>query len=119
MKIILFVLLLALVGCSQKDPEVVKMGKQVLKWVPNGTPLLSARQIMEQQHFICSVVSYTNANQMVGKKDAALWNTIVTRGDQHFTVTNISYLDCKTEHCSVRFTVLNGQTAGFSAGGHL
>ena len=95
------------------------MGEQISQWVPNGTPIASARQIMEQHQFVCSVVSYTNAEQMAGSADAVFWKTIVTRNGQHFAVTNISYLECKTPQCDITFTVINGEVSGHNASGRL
>jgi hypothetical protein len=119
MKILPFILLVALTGCSHPESRAQKMGEQISQWVPDGTPLASARQIMEQHQFTCSVASYTNAEQMAGSADAVLWSTIVTRDGQHFPVTNISHLECKTPQCDITFTVINGEVSGHSAFGSL
>jgi hypothetical protein len=119
MKILPFLLLVALAGCGRPQSRARKMSEQILQWVPYGTPLTSARQIMEQHQFICSVVSFTNAAQMSNSADAVLWNTIVERGGQRFPVTNVSHLECRTPQCHITFSVVNDETTGFSAFGRL
>jgi hypothetical protein len=119
MKILPFILLVALTGCSHPESRAARMGRQIQQWVPDGTPLAAARQIMEQHQFTCSVVSFTNAEQMSNSPDAVLWNTIVTRDGQHYKVTNVSHLDCKTPQCEITFSVVNGETTGFYGGGSL
>ena len=112
-------LVVVLTGCGHPESRAQKMGEQISQWVPVGTPLVAARQIMEQHQFACSVVSYASAEQMSNSPDAVLWKTIVTRDRQHFAVTNISHLECKSPHCSITFTVVNGEVSGHSAFGRL
>jgi hypothetical protein len=119
MKILPLVLLVALTGCDHPESRAQKMGEQISQWVPVGTPLAAAQRIMEEHQFTCSVVSYANAEQMSNSPDAVLWKTIVTRDRQHFAVTNISHLECKSPQCSITFTVVNGEVSGHSAFGRL
>jgi len=119
MKTVALILLGVLTGCGNPKSRAEKMGEQISQWVPYGTPLVSARQIMERQGFVCSVTSYTNAEQMSSSPDAVLWKTIVTRDGQHFAVTNISHLECKRAQCEITFTVINGEVSGHSAFGRL
>jgi len=118
-KILRLILLVALTGCAHPESHAQKMSRQIHQWVPDGTPLAAARRTMEQQQFACSVVSFDNAEQMSNSPDAVLWKTIVVRDGQHFKVTNVSHLECRSPQCSITFRVVNGQTAGFSAGGRL
>lgn len=119
MRILPFILLVVLTGCGRPESHAQKMGKQISQWVPDGTSLALARQTMEQHQFACSVTSYSNAAQMSNDPDAVLWKTIVTRGRQHFPVTNISHLECKTPQCHVTFTIINDEVSGYSAFGSL
>lgn len=119
MKLLVFVLLVVLLGCSRPKSHAQKMDEQILQWVPFGTCLAEARQVMEQHQFTCSVVSYDNAQQMTNSADALRWKTIVARNRQHFAVSNVTHLECKRPHLSITFSVVNGETAGFRAGGRL
>src|ERR1700690_653295 len=110
MKILPFILLVTLIGCSRPESQAHTMGEQISQWVPDGTPLALAQQIMEQHQFICSVVSYDNAEQMSNSPDAVLWKTIVVKDGQHFAVTNVSHLECKKPQCNITFSVVNGAT---------
>ena len=115
----LLILLVVLTGCSHSASRAEKLSRQIQQWVPDGTPLAAARQMMQQHQFKCSVISFDNAEQMTNSADAVLWKTIVVRDGQHFAVTNVSHLECKTPQCGITFSVVNGETVGFTAGGSL
>ncbi len=119
MRMLLIMLLIVPTGCGHADSRAQKMGEQISQWVPVGTSLAAARRIMEQHQFTCSVVSYASAEQMSNSPDAVLWKTIVTRDRQHFAVTNVVHLECKSPQCSITFTVVNGEVSGHSALGRL
>ncbi len=102
------------------------MGKQLSQWVPYGTPMASARQIMESHGFTCSTVSFDSLAQMTNRDDAIrdgpMWKVILQRDGFRQAVTNLSYLDCKrtnTTTCDVRFILLNGEVEGHTAFGAL
>lgn len=115
MKVAPFILLLGLASCGLSDSR--RSSEQVLELVPFGTPLMAARQVMEQEQFSCSVVSYTNPPQARNKAEWDLWNTPVVRGSQRFAVTNVSVLKCTRRKCVVTFTVVNGETSGLAVRG--
>ncbi len=119
MRILPCILLFALAGCGRPASRAQEMGEQIRQWVPDGTPLVSARRIMERHQFACSVASFSNAGQMSNSPDAVLWKTIVTRHGQQFAVTNISYLQCQRPWCHVTFWIINGEVSGHSAFGRL
>ena len=115
MRILPFILLTGLMGCS--DSEVRKSSEQVLELVPFGTPLASAQQTMEQRHFKCSVVSYSDPSQMTNTALLSLWRQDIVKGGQHLQVTNVARLRCERTNCLVVFTVLNGETTGAAVKG--
>ena len=117
MKILPFILLFALMGCGHSESQSRRLSEQISQMVPDGTSLASARQIMEQRKFACSVVSYDKVEQITNSADAILWTTFVVRDGLRQAVTNISHLECKSSRCQVTFTLLNGATTGFSASG--
>jgi hypothetical protein len=93
------------------------MERQIRQWVPDGTPLTTARQIMEQHGFTCSVVSFDRAEQMTNKLDAAFWKMKMMENGQQVQVTNVSHLDCEKPRIGITFILLNGKTIGFLGGG--
>ena len=115
MRTLLFVLLAGLIGCS--DSEVRKSSEQVLELIPFGTPLVSAQQTMEQRHFKCSVVSYSDPSQMTNTAELRLWRQDIVKGGKHIQVTNVARLSCERTNCVVMFTVLNGETTGVAVKG--
>ena len=122
MKIIPFILIFVLVGCGRgKAPESqsTRTSRQIEKWVPDGKDLASAQQIMEQHHFICSTMSYTNADGMTHDAASIYWSQGIVRDGETEIVTNITILICqdtdtnnKAKKCVARLPVVNGKTAG-------
>ena len=129
MKMLFFVLALALAlaGCEPPESRGSRMGKQLSQWVPDGTPMASARQIMETHGFTCSITSFGSLEQMTNHDEAILdghlWSAILKRNGTTQPVTNLSYLDCKRTNnnrtCDVRFIFLNGEVEGHRAFGAL
>ncbi len=115
MRILPFVLLAGLAGCSYSETR--KSSEQILELVPLGTPLASAQQAMEQRQFKCSVVSYSDPSQMTNSSELRIWRQDIVRGGQHFPVTNVARLKCERTNCVVMFTVLNGETTGVAVKG--
>jgi len=106
-------------GCSQSAQPAHRPGDQVLKWVPWGTSLESARQIMEQHEFTCSVVTYDGPEQMTNtaQADAVLWNTVEITNGVTYRVTNVAHLKCVKTNCTVIFALANGRTSRLFASG--
>jgi hypothetical protein len=98
MKILPFALMLVLIGCSPSEDQTTRMSRQIREWVPVGTSLVSARQILEQHQFTCSVDSYTNLEAMMREPLAIQWKPLWTAGSfkngKIEAVTNISILHC-------------------------
>jgi hypothetical protein len=117
MKLLPYILLFVLVGCGPSELQTRKLSEQISQLVPDGTPLASARQIMEQHQFTCSVVSYEKQSQTTNSADAILWTTFVVRDGLRQAVTNITHLECKASRRRVTITVVNGTTHGFSVSG--
>ena len=107
----------ALVGCSRTENPATKMSHQVHQWVPDGTPLVAARQIMEQHQFTCTIDSYTNQAAMYDSakgqwKDIVFdyWNSTVTNiSILKFHMTNSTELNGKY---SVTLRAINGRIDG-------
>lgn len=103
------------------------MGQQLTQWVPFGTPLAAAQQAMESHGFSCATTSFDGPEAMTNHNDAQLdgplWKVIVQKDGKRFSVTNIAYLDCTRTNspspCTVRFILLNGETARCRASGTL
>lgn len=123
MKKLPFILLLALSGCSPSAPEptATTWNKRIEQWIPPGTTLAAARQIMEQHHFSCSVESYNSYETMGAKTneaDAIRWKTGIFENGKTDSVTNMSYLICwwtnsdNVGWCQAKLTVINGKTLG-------
>jgi hypothetical protein len=123
MKILPFLLLFALAGCSNRESRDKQMSRQILQWVPMHTSLAAARQIMEQHQYACSVTSYDTIEQMTnggGQNlivESALWTTALSRHGQQEAVTNITHLKCESATSNITFRVLNGETEGFAISG--
>ena len=119
MKPIALMLILTLLGCSRSAQP--RPGDQFLKWVPWGTSLQSARQIMEQHGFTCSVATYSGPEQMTNtaEADAVLWKTVEITNGITYHVTNVSHLKCVKTNCTVVFALANGRTARLSASGSI
>ena|ERR1041385_14458 len=105
-------------GCSRHAPKP-STGDTILQWVPFKTSTASAQQIMEHHNFTCSVVTYTNADQMSNDADVNLWGTSYREDGRSLVVTNVSHLECERPHCKIRFTLVNGATWRLSVGGGL
>jgi hypothetical protein len=134
MKYLPFILLVALVGCVHKETSIQTAARvqrsiqQVQHWVPNGTPQASARQIMEQHHFICSDgASFDNAAEDmihtgdpdIKEADKLIWKTDIVKNSQHFAVTNVAHLWCERNDCVITLYFANGETVGFRGVGRL
>ncbi len=113
---ILLVLLSTAIGCGHREPASTRASRQLRQWVPVGTPLESARLIMEQHHFTCSVDSYTNKQGMIrsGAEDpnAVYWDTGIWVNGRAVRITNITNLTCTRTNCSAVFTFMNGADFG-------
>src|SRR5262249_46713204 len=99
MKTLPAILLLALVGCSHSDHDLMlrQTSEKVSQWVPMGTSLAVAQQTMEQHQFACSVSSYDSREQMQKEwpKDTAIWDERIIRDHATQGVKNVTYLQCK------------------------
>jgi hypothetical protein len=122
MKILPFMLVVALVGCGRSDdpgvPQTTSyMERQIQEWIPAGTPLAVAMQIMEQHHFACRVASYDSKAAMPPGSGTIRWDTGIIRSGKAAAVTNLSLLTCSrsipnggASVYEVILTVLNGET---------
>jgi hypothetical protein len=69
MRICTVILLVALCGCSRAErlsEQPSKAASQIESWVPLGTSLSDARQIMQQHRFTCSVVTNGSFEELRG-----------------------------------------------------
>ena len=119
MKSLPFILMIALVGCSKSEVPATHMSQRIQQWVPNETTMESARQIMEQHQFACSVQSHTNMAAMTQDTAAYLWQTGIKRNGKSEAVTNMCLLNCRWTDSSdhsrlydVTLRVINGETDG-------
>jgi hypothetical protein len=112
MKILPFVLLVALIGCSRSQPSALLTTDELWQWVPVGTSLDSARKTMEQHQFTCSVISYDKPEQMGGDREASIFGSLVVKDGVQQVVTNLSYLVCTQSNVEVRICLANGVTRG-------
>jgi hypothetical protein len=113
MKHLPLVLMLALFGCGRAESPADQFSRQIQEWVPVGTPLLSARQVLEEHQFICTTVSYTNKETMVqDHQDSIFFTTGVIRDGKVQAVTNVTILDFKNQSAGGRLTAVNGQIVG-------
>jgi hypothetical protein len=100
MKIIPVILLFWLIGCSREEPNPAsQMSRQIQQWVPKGTPVAAARQIMEQHQFVCAVGSYDSRAAMPPDSDPLWWDagSFISKSGKTLPVTNVTILTCKRE----------------------
>jgi hypothetical protein len=99
MKVLPFILLVVLVGCSRQVPSntASQMSHQIQQWVPRGTRVAAVRQIMEQHQFVCTVGSYESRAAMPPGSDPKWWDVegYITSGGETLPVTNVTILTCK------------------------
>ena len=99
MKTLPFILLVALLGCSHSESPnpATRMSQQLQQWVPKGTPVSTARQLMEQHQFVCTVGSYDSRAAMPPGSDQGWWavGSFITSDGKTVPVTNITILTCK------------------------
>ena len=114
MKTLLLLFLLLCFGCSKQTPSPVeKLNSELIRVIPFGTSLESAKQMMEQRQYVCTVKSYSRPEAMPTIEERKLF---VRRSINAEVVTNVSYLECipsgnDTNICSLaRFTVINNKT---------
>src|ERR1039458_1024591 len=115
MKTLTLILLLALIGCSRSESPSQKASKQIQQWIPPETSLASARQIVEQHGFTCSIVSYDSIGAITNDPDAIQWTKeFMLRNGKTEAVTNISVLNCdwadsgnKESRCKAAWVVIN------------
>jgi hypothetical protein len=105
---------------DQSEPTpATRMSQQIQKWIPVGTSLTSAEQILEQHHFTCVVDSYDRRAAMPPGSDTLRWDTGIVRNGISAAVTNISILKCEWTDTSdnsrryrARLTAINGEIEG-------
>ncbi len=120
MKISPLILLVALLGCSQSQTlnPASQMGQQIKQWVPQGTSVAAAQQIMQQHQFVCTVGSYDSRAAMPPGSDPLWWDVRSFKGRDGKTmpVTNVTILICKfvntNEAYEVTLSAVNGETDG-------
>ena len=119
MKTLPFILLLALIGCSHSESPAQKASKQIQQWIPAGTPLASARQIVEQHGFAYSIISYDSMEAITNDPDAIQWAREFRLSHKTEAVTNISVLKSdwtddkdKRSQCKAGWVVINDKTMG-------
>ena len=99
MKLLSFILLVALVGCSRQVPlnTASQMSQQIQQWIPKGTRVAAVQQIMEQHQFVCTVGSYDSRAAMPPGSDPKWWDvgSYITSGGKTLPVTNVTILTCK------------------------
>jgi len=109
----------ALFGCARSDSDnpASQMNRQIREWVPPGTSLAVARQIMEQHQFACTVASYDSKAAMPPGADTLRWDTGIIRDGKPESVTNFTLLICRRNETNggvwvyeTTLTVLNGET---------
>ena len=119
MKLPPFILMFALFGCARSDSDnpASHTSRQIEEWVPPGTSLALARQIMEQHQFACTVASSDSKAAMPPGTDTIRWDTGIIRDGKPESVTNLSLLICRRNEtndgvwvCEATLTVLNGET---------
>jgi len=97
MKALYIIALLAAAGCSQPESQVSHLS-QIKQWMPDGSSLASARQVMEQHQYSCSVTCFDSREKMpaVLGADKSLWDHGVLKNNKVETATNISLLTCRS-----------------------
>src|ERR1051326_3856990 len=73
MKILPFILVIALFGCSRPELPSTRLLRAVQEWVPEGTPLSSAQKIMEEHHMRPSTTLQGTCDSRVEITGAKLW----------------------------------------------
>jgi len=87
------------------------MGDELHQWIPADTSLASARQIMEQHQYACSVVSYDTLNSITNNSNAVQWTKDFIQNHASEVVTNISVLDCDIPNDRhAQWLMINGKT---------
>lgn len=116
-KFLPFVLLVAAAACGPPhENPATQMSQKIREWVPAGTSLAGARQIMVQHQFACSVNSYNSKAEMPNKPSTMRWETGIIVNGRNVPVTNISELNCKGTNdgssYDVTLTAINNQIDG-------
>src|SRR5215469_553879 len=94
------------------------MNKQIQDWIPMGTPLAEARQIMEQHHFVCTVTSYDSREAMPPGSDTSRWDTPIIVDGKPLVATNLTFLHCTwtdtndSQPYQAQLTMVNGRSDG-------
>ena len=123
MKLLTFILMLALVGCGSRESRDKQTAQQIRQWVPQWTSLQTTRQIMEQHQFACSIISYDSVAQMTNSPDKddreldSVWTRFHDQKGQPETVTNVTHLECKSAKCDIVFMIANDKMIGFRFSG--
>ena len=120
MKVLVFILLVALVGCSRSDTAspALQMSRQIQQWIPKGTPVAAVRELMEQHQFVCTVDSYASREAMPPGSDRLWWNigSFISRDGRTLPVTNVTILACKRADTHIEyqatFTAVDGEFDG-------
>ena len=119
MKISPFILLVALIGCSRTQTTTQttilasQMNQQIQGWVPRGTSVAAARQIMEQHQFVCTVGSYDSRAAMPPGSDPLWWDaSSVTRDGKTMPVTNVTILTCNRADTNETYCATLGAVNG-------
>jgi hypothetical protein len=116
MKTLPIILLVVLIGCSRSETpnRASQISQQIQRWVPMGTSVTAARQIMEQHQFVCTVSSYDSRAAMPPGSDPIWWEIgrFIGRDGKAMPVTNVTILDFKQANCSARLSAVNGETDG-------
>lgn len=123
MKLSPFVLLVALIGCSRSEAPnpASQMSQQIQQWIPQGTPVVELRQIMEQHQFVCTVGSYDSKAAMPPGSDPLWWDVggFITKGGKTLPVTNVAIFTCKRTDTNsdgwayeARLTAVDGEFDG-------
>jgi hypothetical protein len=99
MKIFPIILLVALIGCrrSETPTRASQMSRQIQQWVPKGTSVSAARQIMEQHQFVCTVGAYDSRAAMPAGSDPLWWDVgaFISINGKTLPVTNVTILTCR------------------------
>src|SRR5262249_10015680 len=88
----ILVVITALLGCASSDSA--KFGSQIRQWVPIGTPVADARQIMEYRAFECHLIAASNI----------------------FNFSGVDCLDCERSRFhdwSARFIIQDGKVTDY------
>jgi hypothetical protein len=97
------------------------MSQQIQQWIPQGTPVVELRQIMEQHQFVCTVGSYDSKAAMPPGSDPLWWDVggFITKGGKTLPVTNVAIFTCKRTDTNsdgwayeARLTAVDGEFDG-------